>query len=105
MLKKAFLLVAIALVSSSCAALGIGGDCEGTEVVAEFDQVGDLVENSNVQSRDVIIGSVKQIELDEWVARTTLCIDKGEKVPADATATVRTTSLLGEKFVELASDS
>lgn len=105
MMKRAFLLVAIALVSSSCAALGIGGNCEGTEVVAEFDQVGDLVENSNVQSRDVVIGSVRQIELDEWVARTTLCIDKEEKIPADAHATVRTTSLLGEKFVELASDS
>ena len=50
MLTKFSLLVAIALTSTSCAALGIGGGCDGTPLIAEFEQVGDLVENSNVQS-------------------------------------------------------
>lgn len=105
MLRKVTLLLAISLTSTSCAALGFGGTCGDTELIAEFEQVGDLVENSNVQSRDVVIGSVQRIQLDEWTARVTMCINKDENIPADARATVRTTSLLGEKFVDLNSRS
>jgi phospholipid/cholesterol/gamma-HCH transport system substrate-binding protein len=86
---------------SGCAALGLTGDCEGTEVVGEFDQVGDLVENSNVQSSDVEIGTVRQIELSGWTARVSMCLDSDEKISADSDAIVRTTSLLGEKFIDL----
>lgn len=103
MLRKMGLLIAIALTSTSCAALGITGGCDGTPLIAEFEQVGDLVENSNVQSRDVEIGNVDKIELDGWKARVHLCVDEGEQIPSDARAVVRTTSLLGEKFVDLTS--
>ena len=103
MLRRLGLLVAIALASTSCAALGVGGGCDGTSLIAQFEQVGDLVEKSNVQSRDVEIGSVDKIELDGWQARVHMCLDKGEQIPADARAIVRTTSLLGEKFVDLSS--
>lgn len=99
----AFLVVT--LTSTSCAALGFGGGCGDTELIAEFEQVSDLVENSNVQSRDVVIGSVDTIELDEWTARVHMCINKDEQIPEDARAVVRTTSLLGEKFVDLQSAS
>ena len=95
----------VASLASSCALLGMSGGCDGTEVIAKFAQVGDLVPNSNVQSSDVVIGSVHEIELEGWSARVTMCIDATEKVPADATAIIRTTSLLGEKFVDLQSDS
>jgi phospholipid/cholesterol/gamma-HCH transport system substrate-binding protein len=101
MLRKIAMLTAIALSSTSCAALGIAGGCDGTSLIAEFEQVGDLVENANVQSRDVEIGNIDKIELSEWTARVHMCIDKGEQIPADARAVVRTTSLLGEKFVDL----
>ncbi len=101
MIKRSVLLVVVALVSSSCAALGFSGECGGTEVIANFEQVGDLVEASNVQSADVVIGTVDQIELDDWTARVTMCLDAAEKIPADVEAVVRTTSLLGEKFVDL----
>ena len=101
------LLVLTLLVSTvattSCAVLGVSGGCNGTEVIAKFEQVGDLVEVSNVQSSDVVIGSVTDIELDksEWLAQVTMCLEEEEKVPADLEAIVRTTSLLGEKFVDL----
>ena len=36
-------------------------------------------------------------------ARVHMCLDKGEQIPADAPAVVSTTSLLGEKFVDLTS--
>lgn len=101
MIRKIALLTAIAAVSTSCAAMGIGGGCDGTSIIAEFEQVSDLVEKANVQSRDVVIGSVDNIELDEWTARVTMCLKPGEEIPSDARAVVRTTSLLGEKFVDL----
>jgi phospholipid/cholesterol/gamma-HCH transport system substrate-binding protein len=89
--------------TTSCAALGISGDCDGTEVIAYFEQVGDLVEAANVQSSDVIIGTIQEIELDQenWLAEVTMCVETSERIPADVRAVVRTTSLLGEKFVDL----
>lgn len=103
MIRRAALVVLLGLASSSCAALGVSGGCGGTEVIANFEQVADLVEAANVQSSDVVIGSIQDIELDqsEWLARVTMCIKADEKVPRDVEAVVRTTSLLGEKFVDL----
>lgn len=88
---------------SSCAALGVTTGCEGMEVIANFEQVGDLVRAANVQSADVKIGSVQEIELDkeDWLAKVTMCIGDDERIPADVQAVVRTTSLLGEKFIDL----
>jgi phospholipid/cholesterol/gamma-HCH transport system substrate-binding protein len=100
-IRRASLLPVVALVASSCAALGYAGGCDGTKLIASFEQVGDLVEAANVQSSDVVIGSVQEIELKGWDAAVTMCLDEGEQVPADVEAVVRTTSLLGEKFVDL----
>lgn len=95
------LLLVACVAGTSCAALGYAGKCEGTSVIASFEQVGDLVEAANVQSSDVVVGTVAKIELKGWNAAVTMCIDKGEQVPADVEARVRTTSLLGEKFIDL----
>src|SRR5918999_4555966 len=95
------LLLVIAVLASACTALGLGSSCGGTELIARFEQIGDLVVGANVQSSDVKIGSIQEIELDEWTARVSMCLDEGEQVPADVEAVVRTTSLLGEKFVDL----
>lgn len=100
-MRRAALLVSMALLTSSCAVLGFEVPCGGTLIIGNFDQVGDLVENSNVQSSDVVIGTVQKIELDGWEARVTMCLDPDEQIPADTFAVVRTTSLLGEKFVDL----
>lgn len=81
--------------------LGFEVGCGGTEIIGKFEQVGDLVENSNVQSSDVVIGTVQKIELDGWEAQLTMCLDGDEEIPQDSLAVVRTTSLLGEKFVDL----
>lgn len=86
---------------SSCAVLGFPQPCDGIEIIGNFDQVGDLVENANVQSSDVEIGTISKIELDGWEAQVTMCLHAGEKIPQDSLAVVRTTSLLGEKFVDL----
>lgn len=94
-------MLAATVTLSSCAVLGFETACNGTEIIGKFKQVGDLVENANVQSSDVRIGTIKKIELDGWEAQVTMCLNPEEKIPADVLAVVRTTSLLGEKFVDL----
>lgn len=103
MIARIALLLCAALVTSSCSAIGITGRCAGTEIIAYFEEVGDLVENANVQSSDVEIGSISTIELDGWNAKVTMCLDEGENVPQDTELVIRTTSLLGEKFVDVQS--
>jgi phospholipid/cholesterol/gamma-HCH transport system substrate-binding protein len=93
--------VGVMVMTSSCALVGIATECDGTEVIGKFEQVGDLVKNSNVQSSDVVVGSVKDIDLQGWNAQVTMCLKPGEKVPTQVRAVIRTTSLLGEKFVDL----
>ncbi|MEA2434947.1 MAG: phospholipid/cholesterol/gamma-HCH transport system substrate-binding protein [Actinomycetota bacterium] len=100
-LKIAAALLATMMLSASCAALGFASKCDGTQIIGIFEQVGDLVENANVQSSDVVIGTIQQIELDGWNARVTMCVEPSEQVPEDTKLVVRTTSLLGEKFVDI----
>lgn len=101
MIQRLALGIAVATLTSSCAVLGLAGACEGLEIIGEFEQVGDLVENANVQSSDVQIGGIHKIELNGWEARVTMCLQEDEKIPEDVQAVVRTTSLLGEKFIDL----
>ncbi|WP_312858133.1 MCE family protein [Pseudonocardia pini] len=73
-------------------------------VTIEFPDVVDLVPQSLVKVADVDVGTVRSIAVDpqSWNARVTVAVNGAVSLPADATARVRTTSLLGEKFVELA---
>jgi len=97
--KRALGLIGALLVVSGLAACGTGG---GTiKVDAIFHQVGDLPRFANVQSSDVVIGSVRGINLDGYNARVTLQIEKDAQIPRNAQALIRSTSLLGEEFVEL----
>jgi phospholipid/cholesterol/gamma-HCH transport system substrate-binding protein len=104
-LKAAGALVAITMITASCAALGLASKCQGTQLIGIFEQVGDLVENANVQSSDVVIGTIQKIELDGWNARVTMCVEPEERVPEDTRLVVRTTSLLGEKFIDIQSQA
>lgn len=71
-------------------------------VTAEFRDVLDLVPQSGVRVNDLPVGKVKDIQLDGWNAKVTLEINRDAKLPDNAVATIRQTSLLGEKFVSLA---
>jgi phospholipid/cholesterol/gamma-HCH transport system substrate-binding protein len=73
-------------------------------ITAEFSDVLELVPQSLVKVNDVSVGAVREITLapDTWHAILTLEVNRSVELPANATARVRTTSLLGEKFVELA---
>jgi phospholipid/cholesterol/gamma-HCH transport system substrate-binding protein len=80
---------------------GAGGG--GYEVKVEFEDVLDLVPQSAVKVNDVTVGSVREIELgkDGYTAVVTIQVEKDVELPENATAQLRQTSLLGEKFVAL----
>jgi phospholipid/cholesterol/gamma-HCH transport system substrate-binding protein len=94
------LLLVVSLLASACT---LPGTIRGSrELTAVFDDVGDLVVGHSVQVADVRIGSVVGIELtDEYQAEITLSIKDDVFVPLESRALLRTTSLLGEKFIEL----
>jgi phospholipid/cholesterol/gamma-HCH transport system substrate-binding protein len=71
-------------------------------VTATFDDVGDLQKSGAVQVADVRVGKISSIKLTpDFHAKVSMAIEKSVHVPKNAEALVRTTSLLGEKFVEL----
>jgi phospholipid/cholesterol/gamma-HCH transport system substrate-binding protein len=79
---------------------GCGGS--GMKITATFDDVGDLQKRHSVQVADVRVGSISSIKLtDDYKAKVTMSVDQGTKIPADSQAVLRTTSLLGEKFIEI----
>ncbi|WP_432206548.1 virulence factor Mce family protein [Mycobacterium malmoense] len=61
-----------------------------------------LNDNSRVRVADVFVGTVRAIQLKNWVATLTLRLGKNVKLPRNATAKIGQTSLLGSQHVELA---
>ena len=74
---------------------------EAYRVQVELDDVLDLVPQSSVRVNDVAVGSVEDIVLDDWHAVVTLKIREDVILPDNAIASLRQTSILGEKFVSL----
>jgi phospholipid/cholesterol/gamma-HCH transport system substrate-binding protein len=70
-------------------------------VKVEFADVLDLVPQSTVKVNDVSVGKVTAIDLEGYQALVTLEVRRDVDLPGNATAELRQTSLLGEKFVEL----
>lgn len=79
-----------------------GGGSGSYTVHAQVPNVENLEPNSPVRMDDVPIGHVAKVERQGWHALVTMTINGGVDLPANATATVGQTSLLGSKHVELA---
>ena len=71
-------------------------------VKAEFADVLDLVPQSTVKVNEVSVGKVTDVDLRGATAVVTLQLRRDVQLPANAVASIRQTSLLGEKFVSLA---
>jgi phospholipid/cholesterol/gamma-HCH transport system substrate-binding protein len=72
-------------------------------VQIQFADVLDLVPQSGVRVADVPVGRVKEISLsDDWTAVVTVEVNGDVDLPANAVAMIQQSSLLGEKYVELA---
>jgi len=82
-----------------------GGPGSGGNHMTVYVQMPDTLAlnvNSRVRVADVFVGSVSAIQLKNWIATLTLNIDPSVKLPANATAKIGQTSLLGSQHVELA---
>lgn len=113
------LLLVLLLVLSGCSSGGFSGMYQlplpggadlgdhPYQVVAHFGDVLDLVPQAGVKVNDVAVGRVEKIELarDNTTAVVTMLVNDAVRLPANAGAELRQSSLLGEKFVELYSGS
>lgn len=81
---------------------GAAGGDDVYRVTVEFADVMDLVPQSAVKVNDVTVGAVEDVELDGWHARVRVRLLDSVRLPDNAVAELRQTSLLGEKFVSLA---
>lgn len=94
-------LVAVAYLSIQVGGLSYTGP-GGLVLVATFDDVGGLSSRSPVEISGVKVGQVTSIGLDKDLrARVLLDVDKSLALPVDTAATIRTSGLLGDQFVEL----
>jgi phospholipid/cholesterol/gamma-HCH transport system substrate-binding protein len=75
---------------------------DGFLVSADFADVLNVVPRSAVMVGDVPVGQVEEVTRVGWHARVTMRVSKDVVLPDDAEAQIKQTSLLGEKFVELA---
>jgi phospholipid/cholesterol/gamma-HCH transport system substrate-binding protein len=72
-------------------------------VKAEFRDALDIVPQGGVRSSDVTVGKITDVQLKpgSWTALVTMQINGDTRLPDNTEATIRQTSLLGEKFVSL----
>jgi phospholipid/cholesterol/gamma-HCH transport system substrate-binding protein len=79
-----------------------GGGPGAYTIQAQLPEVVNLQPNSRVRVGDVTVGNVTKIERQDWHAVITMTIDGNVDLPANATATLGQTSLLGSLHIELA---
>jgi phospholipid/cholesterol/gamma-HCH transport system substrate-binding protein len=78
----------------------IGGG--GYTVYAEFEKAGGLKSGSIVEIAGVEVGKVKSIKLNnDYQALVEFTIYKNVKIQDDATASIKTKGLIGEKYVQI----
>ena len=95
---RVVVVLVLALLATSLSACSAGT----MRITAIFDDTGDLQSRGSVQVADVRVGTISRISLTpDFKARVSMAISKGVRIPKASTALLRTTSLLGEKFIEL----
>jgi len=73
----------------------------GYEVFANFSDIGGLKSGSAVMIAGVNSGRVKRINLENYEAHVVLEIDRGLQLHEDAIVSIKTSGLIGEKFVQI----
>ena len=82
---------------------GTQGNGPGAYTIeAQLPDVANIERNSRVRVGDVTVGNVSDIKRQGWHALVTMTINGNVKLPANATATIGQTSLLGSLHIELA---
>ena len=106
------MVLALALVTSGCGDWrglnsiplpGVQGVGPGSFTVkAQMPDVDNVEQNSRVRVGDVNVGTVTEIERQGWNALVTMTLNGDVVLPANATAKIGQTSLLGSQHIELA---
>src|SRR5882762_4045236 len=73
------------------------------QVTVQLRDALDLVPQSSVKVNNVSVGQVKSIDLDPatWLADVRVELNGDVKLPANADAQLKQTTLLGEKYIEI----
>jgi phospholipid/cholesterol/gamma-HCH transport system substrate-binding protein len=83
------------------AGAGIGGSTY--EVKARFTNIGGLKPGSQVFIAGVPVGHVEKIDLDpQYAAIVQLNVQRGVQLPSDTIASIKTSGLIGDKYIALA---
>ena len=96
------LLTAVAFVSLAYEAANIRGT-HGYEIEAEFGATGGLSVGDDVRIAGIKVGRISRQELDPvtYAARIVMSLDEQIQIPADSSARITATSLLGGNHLEL----
>lgn len=83
--------------------LNLGGSGGTYEVIAHFDNIGQLKERAPVRSSGVLVGRVRSVSFDSkrYNAVVHMAIDAQYHFPVDSSASVLTSGILGEQYVGL----
>jgi phospholipid/cholesterol/gamma-HCH transport system substrate-binding protein len=82
---------------------GTNGSGPGSyEIQAQLPDVTNIQQNSRVRVADVTVGNVTKIQRQGWHALVTMRVNGDVTLPANATAKIGQTSLLGSLHIELA---
>lgn len=79
------------------AALGIGT----YHVSADFIAGGGIYTNANVTYRGVAVGRVQAVQLNPNGVTATMRLNSGTPIPANVTASVKSVSAIGERYIDL----
>src|SRR5512142_3358218 len=73
------------------------------EVTAKFDNIGGLKVRAPVKSAGVTVGRVTRVALDSktYQGTVTMELEEGVKFPADTSAKILTSGLLGDQYIGL----
>jgi phospholipid/cholesterol/gamma-HCH transport system substrate-binding protein len=72
-------------------------------VTARFTSISGLKEGATIELAGVVVGKVSQIQLDagEYEAVVHLNVDKTVELTDDSIASIRTSGIIGDKFIKL----
>ena len=94
-------LAGVAYLSLSIGGVSYKGP-KGFLIYADFDETGGLKTRAPVVISGVKVGEVASIALaDDYRARATFNLDPSLKLPADTTASIVTSGVLGDRYVSL----
>jgi len=74
----------------------------GYTLYASFDNISGLKTGDQVQLAGVQVGKVVEIGLKDVRARVAMRVDEGVPIDADAIAAVKTSGIIGDKYVSIA---